>query len=227
LTEKTSTGRLISAIAGIVLIISLFLTWYGAPEVVSQFAEQAGVDTGANAFSSTDIAGLFLLITGIIAIVPAALDIFDLEIELPVEPGLVILVLGAIGIAWVLLRIVDKPGGGGVSVSLGIGIWISLIGAIGVAAGGFLQKQDEEAGVADPGGYGAVPPAAAPPAAAPPAAPPPAAAPPAAAPPAAAPPAAAPPQAPPPAAPPAAAPPVQPPPPAAPPEQQPPQPPAV
>lgn len=206
LTEKTTTGRLVSAIAGIVLIISLFLTWYGAPDIVDQFAAQAGVDTGANAFSATDIAGLYLLIVGIIAIIPAALDIFDLEIELPVAPGLVILATGAIGVLWVLLRIVDKPGAAGVSVSLGIGIWISLAAAVGVAVGGLLQKQDEDTGY-QPTDYGTVPgtaqpapgqPVAPPPAAAPPAPAPPAPAPPPQAPPAAAPPAAAPPAAPPP-----------------------------
>lgn len=225
MTEKTTTGRLVSAIAGIVLIISLFLTWYGAPDIVDQFAAQAGVDTGANAFSATDIAGLYLLIVGIIAIVPAALDIFDLEIELPVAPGLVILVAGAIGVLWVLLRIVDKPGAAGISVSLGIGIWISLAAAVGVAVGGLLQKQDEDAGY-EPTDYGTVPGTAQPapgqpipgqPVPGQPVAPPPAAAPPAPAPPAPAPPS----QAPPPAAPPAATPPVAPPPS----PQQPPQPP--
>lgn len=216
MTEKTTTGRLVSAIAGIVLIISLFLTWYGAPDIVNQFAAQAGVDTGANAFSSTDIAGLYLLVVGVIAIIPAALDIFDLEIELPVAPGMVILVAGAIGVLWILLRIVDKPGAAGVSVSLGIGIWIGLIAAAAVTAGGFLQRQDEDSGY-EAVDYGTVP-AAAQPTAPPQGYPPQPGAVPPQAPPPAAPPQAVPPQAPPPAAPPQQAPPAPQPPP-----QQPPQ----
>jgi hypothetical protein len=87
LSEKTTTGRLVSAIAGIILIISLFLKWYGAPDQVNEFAQAAGVgNIGANAFQATDLGGIFLLITGVIAIIPAALDIFDLEIARPRDP---------------------------------------------------------------------------------------------------------------------------------------------
>lgn len=223
MTEKTTTGRLVAAGGGLLLIISLFLSWYGVNigGVAGQFA--AAVDTSANGWQSLDIGDLVFFIVGLLAIAPAAFDIFDLEIELPFDIAFVALVGGAISVAWIVLRIIDKPGpdipdvpGVDVGIGLKVGIFLALIGAVLVVVGGVLQKQEDEAGVA----YAQAPPQpGVPPAAAPPAAPPPAAAPPAQAPPATPPPAAPPAQAPP--APPAEQPPApqQPP--------QPPQPPAV
>jgi hypothetical protein len=248
MAEKTSTGKLIAAGGGIILIVSLFLSWYGlsvgggAGSFANSVANNLHIDTTANGWQSLDVGDLFFFVVGLIAITPAALDVFDLELELPFDAGLVILVGGVISVLWIILRILDKPGGstgGVVSVGLKFGIFVGLIGAALVAFGGFSQRGEAEeleyaptAGVppaaAPPGVPPAQPVAPPPPAAAPPAAPPPVA-PPQAAPPQAAPPQAAPPQAAPPAAaPPAAAPPAAAPPaaapPAAPPQQ--PQPPA-
>lgn len=170
------------------LIVSLFLSWYGV-NVDGPAAQFAGaVDTSANGWQSLDIGDLVFLIVGLLAIAPAAFDIFDLEIELPFDVAFVALVGGAISVAWIILRILDKPGPdipetAGLSISIGIkfGIIVALIGAALIVFGGFRQKQEDEAGptFTDPvsGQQYATP--QAPPAGAPPAGPPPAAAPPA------------------------------------------------
>jgi drug/metabolite transporter superfamily protein YnfA len=236
-TEKTTTGRLVAAGGGILLIVSLFLSWYGVNigGVAGQYAALAA-DTSANGWQSLDIGDLVFLVVGLLAIAPAAFDIFDLEIELPFDIGLVALAGGAVSIAWIVLRIIDKPGPdipdvAGVDVGIGLkfGIFVGLLGAVLIAVGGFLQQQeeDDEAAAFQPGAV-PVPPQAPPVPGVPPAAPPaagvPPAAPPAQAPPAQAPPA---PGAPPAAPPPQAAPPAQAPPPPQPPApgQQPPPPP--
>lgn len=184
MAEKTSTGRLIAAAGGIILIISLFLSWYG-------ISAGGGTTSGiaipeiSNSFSgwaSLDFADFLFLLIGLLAILPAALDVFDLELELPVEPGSVLTGLGIFAVLWVVLRIISKPGGGVsgfVDVGLKFGIFIALIGAALIAFGGFTQRGEEES----PGYESAAAPV---PAAAPPAQPaPPVAEPPAQTPPAA------------------------------------------
>lgn len=222
LAEKTTTGRLLAAGGGVLLIVSLFLSWYGVDVggTAGQFA--AAIDTSANGWQALDIGDLVFFIVGLLAIAPAAFDIFDLEVELPFDVGFVSLVGGAISVAWIILRIIDKPGpdipdiaGIDVGIGLKLGIFLALIGAALVAFGGFKQTQeDDDVAFVDPASGQQYATPQAPPPAAPPAAAPPAAAPPAAAPPAQAPPPAAPPQ---PQAPPPAAPPQQPPAPPAPP----------
>jgi drug/metabolite transporter superfamily protein YnfA len=224
LADKTTTGRLIAAVGGVLLIVSLFLSWYGinVSGDAAQFA--TAFDNSFSGWQSLDIGDFVFFIVGLLAIAPAALDIFDLEIELPFDVGFVALIGGAISLAWIILRIIDKPGPdipdvAGLNVGIGVkfGIFVALIGAALIVFGGFRQQQEDDEGptFTDPvsGQQYATPQAP------PPAAPPPAAAPPAAAPPAQAPPPAEPPQpqAPPPAATPQAPPPAGPPQPPAPP----------
>lgn len=179
MAEKTTTGRLVAAIGGIVLIISLFLNWIGVDfgtiggefgAAAGQFAESLNVDTSASGWQALEFGDIVFFVVGVLAITPAALDIFDLEIELPFDVGVVALGGGVLSVLWILLRMLDKPDG----ASLKIGIFLGLVGAIVVAVGGWLQFQsadEDEYAYAAPGQP--VPPQA-PPAAAPPVAPPPA-----------------------------------------------------
>lgn len=176
------------------LILSLFLSWYGVSVEgpAAQFAQS--IDTSFSAWSAFDIADLVFFIVGLLAIAPAAFDVFDLEIELPFDISFVALVGGAISVLWIIFRIIEKPGPDfpdvpGFEANLGIkyGIIIALVGAALIVFGGFRQKQEDEAAptFTDPvsGQQHATPqapPAGAPPApGVPPQAPPPAAAPPA------------------------------------------------
>lgn len=211
--EKTTTGRLIAAGGGILLIVSLFLSWYGVNVggVAAQYAALA--DTSASGWQSLDFGDIVFFVVGLLAMAPAAFDMFDLEIELPFDVSFVALVGGAISVAWIILRIIDKPGpdmpdvpGMDVGIGLKFGIFVGLAGAVLVAVGGFLQQQEDEPAAAGqplvPQAPGQAPPPGAP--QAPGQAPPPGQP-------------AAPPQAPPPAAPPAPQPPDQAPPPPSPP----------
>lgn len=145
MAEKTTTGRLVAAIGGIVLIISLFLNWYGADfgdqfgGAAGQFAESLNVDTSFSGWQSLDFGDIVFFVIGVLAIAPAAFDIFDMEIELPFDIGLVALVGGGISVLWIVWRFIDKPDG----ISVEFGLFVGLIGAALVAAGGFLQKGDE------------------------------------------------------------------------------------
>lgn len=225
--EKTSTGKMIAAVGGALLIVSLFLKWAGAdiPSGLGDAAGQLGSQLGgaaqqafeqaqseaekaasANAFEMFGWLPFLYIAIGVLAIAPLALDLLDMEIELPFDISLVTLVGGLLTLGGMLMML-DSIG------STKIGGWIALAASIAITAGGLMQTVEDP----DEGGAGAYVAAAVapPPPAAPPAAARPPAAPPAAAPQAPAP-QAPPPQAPPPRAPAPQAPPPQAPPPAAP-----------
>lgn len=230
MAEKTSPGKLVAGAGGLLLIISLFLKWMGADlgglsSGLSEMAEQmgqafggAGQDafggaqeslskaSGANAFKMFGWLPFVYLIAGLLALLPAVLDIFDLEIELPFEANLVTLAAGLVVFGGMLMMLDGIEGAK-------LGFWLALLSSIAITVGGLIQSAEDGSdgslaaiGAAipglpqQPGAPGGAPPA--PPAGAPPA--PPAGAPPV-------PPAGAPPVAPPPAAPPAGAPPAVPP----------------
>jgi hypothetical protein len=204
MSEKSSTGKLVAAIGGVLLIVSLFLKWAGvdipgsvgdalggaagqlggaAQQAFEDAQKQAEDAASANAFDMFGWLPFLYIVIGALAIVPFVLDRLDMEVELPFEPSLVTLVGGLLVLGGMLM-VLDGPGG------TKIGGWLALLASIAITAGGLMQIGEDD----DSGAVAAAPPGYAPPAAAPaapqaaPAAPPAQAAPPAA-PPAAQPPA--------------------------------------
>jgi hypothetical protein len=180
-------GEKIAGIAGVVLILVMFIfDWYSV-----KVAGVAVPDSGVNAWDAYDFISWVLLITALSAIGLALLAASDYDPGLPVAGSAIVCALGILSTLLIIFRIIDKPGGdvglipafGGpeVSVSLSIGVFLGLISAAAIAVGGYLGMQEEGtsfAGEADrfrgggPGGPGAGPPPPPPPSQ-PPSAPPP------------------------------------------------------
>ena len=119
-TSKLSQGQMIAAIGGIILIISLFLTWLSLP---SPFPGASAWD----AFSGMDI---IMLIVGILAIGWAAVDALGASVNLPANAGWIVGVLGVLMTGWTFGYDIE-------SSNAGIGAWLGLIGSIAIAVGGF------------------------------------------------------------------------------------------
>src|SRR5215213_2588313 len=147
-TSRLTTGDIIAGVGGIVLLISLFLPWYGASVDVGGFsASESG--TGWEALSFIDIL-LFLIALAAIAIV-AARATGRLPDEIPA--AVVLLGLGALAVLLVLYRIIDIPGGDvtdEVDLSHKIGVFVALIASAAVAYGGWRRNAETPAARAEP-----------------------------------------------------------------------------
>jgi hypothetical protein len=60
-----------------------------------------------------------------------------------VPDSLVVLALGALSLVFVLIRVISIPDAVLPADGRGIGIWISLISALGVIGGGLLRSAEE------------------------------------------------------------------------------------
>jgi hypothetical protein len=147
-------GDLVAAGAGLLLFISLFLEWYNVS------AKNAFVDIsqGASGWEALGPGDIFLLIVAGVAIAVAAMRALNvLPKGLPVSPGLVVLVLGALAVLFTLFRIIDIPGEGtdvpGVDIGRSFGVFVAFLASAGVAVGGWLGWNEE--GKPTPGGAGA------------------------------------------------------------------------
>jgi len=148
-TSRLTTGDMIAGVGGIVLLISLFLPWYGASVDVGGFsASESG--TGWEALSFIDIL-LFLIALAAIAIV-AARATGRLPDEIPA--AVVLLGLGALAVLLVLYRIIDIPVDGDipdeVDLSRKIGVFVALIASAAVAYGGWRRNAETPAARAEP-----------------------------------------------------------------------------
>ncbi len=140
-TSRLTTGDIIAGVGGIVLLISLFLPWYGASVEAAGFsASESG--SGWEAMSFIDIL-LFVIALVAIAVV-AARATGQLPAEVPA--AVVLLGLGALAVLLVLYRIIDIPVEGDipdeVDLSRKIGVFVALIGAAAVAYGGWRRNTE-------------------------------------------------------------------------------------
>lgn len=199
--ENVSKGHMLAGAGGLVLLISLFLSWYGF-DVGGSFGNSLGgaFSTTVSGWQSFSMGDLFLALVALVAIAPAAFDLAGMELELPVPISTVAFAGGVLALLYIVYRIFEKPGpdvpevpGVDFGIDIKYGIFVGLIGAGLIAFGSWRQMSEEDSGAAPAPGAGI-------PGAAPPSPPPP---PPAAPPQAPPPPPAAPPQQPPPPPPPA------------------------
>ncbi len=143
--DKLNQGEKIAGIAGIVLLISLWLAWYSGAKVNGIEVPGAGSASGWEALSLIDI---IVFITAVVAIASAFLAANEGDAGLPVALSAVVTALGALSVLLILFRIIDVPTGDipdGVDVSIGrgFGIFVALIAAAGVTYGGYLGMQEE------------------------------------------------------------------------------------
>jgi len=129
-----SAGERITWISGLVLALSSFMGWYAGSGVGVKLAV-IGWHTGILGKLVFFIGAAVLLIVGL----------RELGFELPpsIPESLLVLALGALAAIFVLIRIISIPDAVLPADGRGIGIWISLLAALGVITGGLIRAAEE------------------------------------------------------------------------------------
>jgi len=137
---RTATGGLWAAgeritwVAGLVLALSSFMDWYAGSGV--------GVKLAVIGWHS-GVLGKLVFFVGLAVLALVALREFGLELPPTVPESLLVLALGALATVFVLIRVISIPDAVLPADGRGIGIWISLIAALAVIAGGLLRAAEE------------------------------------------------------------------------------------
>lgn len=140
---RLSQGQVIAAVGGIALLVAMFLPWIG----ISGPSLPAGLPGGVDTSSSENIwkgssLDIYLLITGVVALLPALLALTDSASEFSFLSAATLL-LGTVAVILVIAFLtVDFPDG----ADRKIGAYVGLGAAIVIAVGGFRAMQEEVAG---------------------------------------------------------------------------------
>jgi hypothetical protein len=129
--RRLRVGEWITAIAGLVLLASLFAPWYDAS------ASASGSPSGFEALAVLDI------VLALIAAGAVALLFVTAGQRLPAVPlafNVFVALGGLLAVVLVLIRVVDLPDGAGAREW---GLWLGLVGALGIAAGSLVAMRDE------------------------------------------------------------------------------------
>ena len=127
-------GERITWVAGLVLALSSFMDWYAGSGVGVRLAV-IGWHTG--------VLGKLVFFVGLAVLALVALREAGFELPPTIPESLVVLALGALGLIFVLIRLISIPDAVLPADGRGIGIWISLLAALGVILGGLLRAAEE------------------------------------------------------------------------------------
>ena len=135
-TSRLTSGDLSAGIGGIVLLVSLWLNWYGISVDVAGFSAEASA-SGWEVFSTIDIILFVIAAAAIALVVLKALG----QVPADVPEAVVLLALGGLAVLLILYRLIDTPAPSDlpeqVDVTRELGLFIGLIGAAGIAWGGW------------------------------------------------------------------------------------------
>jgi hypothetical protein len=161
---RLTQGQKIAGIAGLILLISLWFSWYGVD--LGSVAAGIGIDADVNAWGAFGFTDIVLFVTAIAALAYAGTAAMGRPWPVPVAPSLLVLGLGALATLLILYRIINQPGPNDV-IELRFGAFVGLLAAAGVALAGVRSMGDEPAPTASTSSATADPaPATPPPAAA-------------------------------------------------------------
>ena len=129
-----AAGERVTWVAGLVLALSSFMDWYAGSGVGVKLAV-IGWHTG--------VLGKLVFFLGLAVVALVALRESGFELPPTIPDSLVVLALGAVGVVFVLIRVISIPDSMLPADGRGIGIWISLLAALGVVAGGLLTAVED------------------------------------------------------------------------------------
>lgn len=140
-TSTLSTGEKIAGAAGAILLVFMFvLDWFSV--------EDTGDFGGLNAWQSFGLIDLVLLLAAVAGIALAVIAATQTRVDLPIALSAITAGLGLLSVALIIFRIILTPefdggGFGDIETDRGIGVFLGLLAAAGVAYGGWTAMQEE------------------------------------------------------------------------------------
>jgi hypothetical protein len=127
-------GERLTWLSGLVLLLSTLMGWYagsGDGLTISVIGWHTGVIGKLVFFVALAVLGL------------VALRQAGIELPATIPESLVVIALGAVATVFVLIRLISIPEQYLPADGRGIGIWVSLVAALGVIVAGLLEAAEE------------------------------------------------------------------------------------
>jgi hypothetical protein len=128
-------GDRIAWVAGLILMLSSFMSWYAGKSIEGPTLAVIGWHTGT--------IGKLVFFVGLAVVALAILREAGFELPPNIPESLVTIALGALGTILVLVRLISVPDTFAGTSGRGIGLWIGLFAALAVIAGGLLRAGEE------------------------------------------------------------------------------------
>jgi len=131
----SSWGARLAWVSGLVLTISAFTDWYAGTLPSGLTLSVTGWHTGT--------LGKLVFFVGLATLILEASREAGILLPAAVPDRLVLIGLGALAVIFVLIRLISVPDTYFISTGRGIGIYISLLGALGLLGAGLLRTAED------------------------------------------------------------------------------------
>ena len=131
-----AAGERLTWLAALVLTLSVFMSWYSG-------SEGEGPTIGVTGWNSGPL-GQIVFFCGVAVLALVALREAGIEMPALLPESLLVIAIGSIATVLVVIRVISIPDD--VSFYAGaraIGLWISLLAAVGVIVAGLLRTSEE------------------------------------------------------------------------------------
>jgi hypothetical protein len=130
-----ASGERVAWVAGLILMLSSFMSWYAGKSIEGPTLAVIGWHTGT--------IGKLVFFIGLLLVALAVMREAGVELPPTVPESLVTIALGALATVLVLIRLISIPDTFAGTSGRAIGIWIALLSALGVIVGGLLRAGQE------------------------------------------------------------------------------------
>ncbi len=122
-------------VSGLVLTVSAFTDWYVGTLPNGQTLSVIGWHTGA--------LGKLVFFAGLATLILEGLRAAGIVLPAAVPDRLVLIALGALAVIFVLIRLISVPDTYFLETARGVGLYISLLGALGLLGAGLLLTAED------------------------------------------------------------------------------------
>jgi hypothetical protein len=130
-----SAGQRVAWVAGLVLLLSSFMSWYSGSSIEGPTLSVIGWHTGT--------IGKLVFFLGLALVVIAILREAGIELPPTIPESLVTIGLGSLATVLVLIRVISIPDTFAGTSGRSIGLWIALLAALAVIAAGLLRAGED------------------------------------------------------------------------------------
>jgi len=130
-----SAGGRIAWVAGLILMLSSFMSWYSGNSIEGPTLSVIGWHTGT--------IGKLVFFLGLALVLLAILREAGIELPPSIPESLVTIALGSLGTILVLVRLISIPDTFAGTSGRSIGLWIALGSALAVIAAGLLRAGED------------------------------------------------------------------------------------
>ena len=137
--RRVRAGELVAGAAGVVLLASMFLSWYSI----------SGRDDTLTAWGAFSVVDVLLALVALLGIALALSEVVGRGPALPVGLAVITTTLGLAATLLVLYRILNQPGPNDL-ISVEPGAYLGFLATLGVFLGAWLSLSDERPRPVDP-----------------------------------------------------------------------------